>query len=160
VISATGVLNPVLLVAVLVLAAVLGDAANYHIGATLGRSFLVSRWCPVRKAHVSATEAYYSRYGGLTIVIARFIPYIRTLAPFVAGVVRMGYPGFFGYNALGGFLWVTGSVGAGYFLGTVPVVQEHQGLLSLVVLVITIISVAIIIVGAVRFLRCRHAEGS
>lgn len=157
VISATGVLNPVILVAVLVLAAVLGDAANYHIGSTLGRSFLTARWCPVRKTHVSATEAFYSRYGGLTIVIARFVPYIRTLAPFVAGVVRMGYPRFFSYNVFGGFLWVTGIVAAGYFLGTIPVVQEHQGFLSLAVLAITAVSVAIIIVGLVRFLRCRSA---
>ncbi|MDD2472480.1 MULTISPECIES: VTT domain-containing protein [unclassified Methanoculleus] len=157
VISATGVLNPLLLIAVLILAAVLGDATNYHIGATLGRSLLGARWCPIRETHVAATESFYHRYGGLTIVIARFVPYIRTLAPFIAGVVRMGYPKFFGYNALGGFLWVTGIVAAGYFLGTVPVVQEYRGLISLAVLVITVVSVVIIIIGVIRLLRCRRA---
>jgi membrane-associated protein len=131
-------------------AAILGDTVNYAIGAYLGPKvfhFPKSRF--FNPEHLQKTHAFYERYGGKTIIIARFIPIIRTFAPFVAGVGKMSYGRFLSYNAVGGVLWVSICVFAGYFFGNLPFVKKN---FSLVVLAIIAIS---LLPAVVEFLRHR-----
>jgi membrane-associated protein len=123
----------------LFIAAVLGDAVNYAIGKRLGPRIFYSgesRW--LNRNHLERTRRFYERYGPATIVLARFVPIVRTFAPFVAGIGRMSYPRFAAYNVAGAALWVVLCVGAGYLFGNIPVVREN---FSLVVLAIVVISV-------------------
>ena len=128
---------PVFLVCVA--AAILGDTVNYAIGSYFGPKvfhFPKSRFFNPR--HLQRTHGFYEKYGGKTIIIARFIPIIRTFAPFVAGVGKMSYWRFLAYNAVGGLLWVSICVFAGYFFGNLPFVKKN---FSLVIVAIVIISV-------------------
>jgi membrane-associated protein len=125
-IASLGSLNVWLLCGLLFLAAVLGDTVNYHVGLFLGPKVLsgkLSRW--LNPKHLKKTEEFYARYGAMTIILARFVPIVRTFAPFVAGVGRMSYGKFLLYNILGGALWVLSMTLAGYFLGEIPFVKEH-----------------------------------
>ncbi len=132
--------SPISLVAVLALlsiAAVLGDAVNYAAGAYVGPAVFKredSVW--LNKKHLLRTHAFYEEHGGKTIVIARFLPIIRTFAPFVAGIGRMGYARFAAYNVAGGLLWVTLFLTAGYKFAGLPMVQKnfHYVILALVIL--------------------------
>ncbi|MCJ7469743.1 VTT domain-containing protein, partial [Candidatus Bathyarchaeota archaeon] len=95
-------------------------------------------------------EEYFARYGGLTIVIARFVPFIRTFAPFLAGVGKMNYRWFITYNVLGAILWVLGFVLAGYFLGSLPIVQENFSLIIYAIIGISLLAVGSVIIGMFR----------
>ena len=119
-------------------AAILGDTVNYWIGKYLGEFILRrhSRW--IKQEHLDRTHAFFEKYGGKTIIIARFVPIIRTFAPFVAGLGAMTYRKFIAYNVIGGGGWVAICLGAGHFFGNRPVVKDH---FSLVILAIVIISV-------------------
>ena len=111
---------------VLIVAAILGDQCNYHIGRYFGPK--VFQWENSRffnKKAFDQAHAFYERYGGVTIILARFMPFIRTFAPFVAGVAMMGRPKFTTYNVVGALLWVLGIATAGYFFGNLPFVREH-----------------------------------
>ncbi len=121
---------PIVLVLILV-AAILGDAVNYRIGAWIGdRVFHEDmRW--VNRKHLEKTRRFYARHGAKAIVLARFVPIVRTFAPFVAGIARMHYPTFLTYNVAGGFVWVFGLVLAGYAFGGIPVVKQNFGLVTL-----------------------------
>lgn len=145
-----GVLDPLVLVVSLSVAAVLGDTANYWVGRYIGpRAFGGGiRW--LRQDHLRRTEQFYQRHGGKTIVLARFIPIIRTFAPFVAGVGRMHYPRFLGYNVGGGMFWVILFVLGGTFFGNLPVVRAN---FSLVVLGIILVSVLPLLVEVLRAWR-------
>jgi membrane-associated protein len=124
---------------VCVTAAILGDTVNYAIGSYLGpRVFHFPKSRFFNPRHLQKTHEFYERYGGKTIIIARFIPIIRTFAPFVAGVGKMSYGRFLAYNAVGGLLWVSICVFAGYFFGNLPFVKKN---FSLVVLAIVVISI-------------------
>jgi membrane-associated protein len=121
-----GLMNFPLACGVLLAAAVLGDQCNYMIGRTLGPRVFQweqSRWFN-RKAFDQA-HGFYERYGGITIVLARFMPFIRTFAPFVAGVAAMGRAKFTAFNVVGALLWVLGIVTAGYFFGNLPWVRQN-----------------------------------
>ena len=138
--AGAGILDPLLLAGVLMAAAVLGDAANYALGRYVGRRVLdgrLGRFVPAR--HLERTEAFYRRHGGKTIILARFIPFVRTFAPFVAGLSRMDPRRFFVFNAAGAALWVGAFVAAGYFFGSVPWVRDH---LSIVVVATVALSLA------------------
>jgi membrane-associated protein len=138
--AGAGILDPLLLAGVLMAAAVLGDAANYALGRYVGRRVLdgrMGRFVPAR--HLERTEAFYRRHGGKTIILARFIPFVRTFAPFVAGLSRMDPRRFFVFNAAGAALWVGAFVAAGYFFGSVPWVRDH---LSIVVVATVALSLA------------------
>jgi len=118
-------------------AAILGDTANYAIGAYLGpKVFHYPRSRFFNPQHLRKTHEFYEKYGGKTIIIARFIPIIRTFAPFVAGVGKMTYARFLSYNVIGGLLWVSVCVFAGYFFGNVPFVKHnfHYVILGIVIL--------------------------
>ena len=126
-----------LLLGLLAVAAVLGDAVNYAIGSRIGPAVFSSeesRW--LNKRHLLRTHEFYERYGGQTIIIARFMPIIRTFAPFVAGIGEMGYARFATYNVVGGVAWVTMFILAGYLFGNFPFVKHnfHYVILAIVIL--------------------------
>lgn len=137
--AARGALDVAGVAGVLAAAAILGDTANYWVGAVAGPRIVEhahGRW--IRREHLERTHRFFERYGGKTIIMARFIPIVRTFAPFVAGIGRMTYGRFLLYNVVGGLLWVVLFVGAGYWFHQAPLVERH---FSLVVLAIVILSV-------------------
>ncbi|HEU4478480.1 MAG TPA: VTT domain-containing protein [Pyrinomonadaceae bacterium] len=119
-VAATGKLNVALLIGLLFVAAVVGDAVGYYTGARLGpRLFKKKKSLLFRPSHLQKAHSFYEKYGGKTIVIARFVPIVRTFAPIVAGAAEMPYRRFVLFNVAGGFLWVTSMLLSGYFLGSV-----------------------------------------
>ncbi|WP_022955879.1 DedA family protein [Perlucidibaca piscinae] len=158
--AGTGVMDPWLLFFLLWFAAVLGDNCNYWVGRTLGERVydMDSRW--IRRDYLLRTQAFFDRHGGKTIVLARFMPIIRTFAPFVAGVGKMPYQRFFLIDVFGGLVWVGSFVWLGYGFGNLPVVKDN---FMLVIFAIIILSVAPGIYGLIRLklasLRERRAGG-
>jgi membrane-associated protein len=152
--AALGSLDPVLLILLLSAAAILGDTVNYWIGAYIGpRAFSGElRW--LRKEHLDRTHAFYEKHGGKTIILARFIPIIRTFAPFVAGVGTMTYSRFLVYNVVGGVVWVTLFVLAGYYFGNLPAVRQN---FTYVILAIIVLSVMPIVL---EFVKSRRRAGA
>jgi membrane-associated protein len=125
---------------VLCVAAILGDTVNYAIGSYLGpKVFHYQKSRFFNPDHLRKTHEFYEKYGGKTIIIARFIPIVRTFAPFVAGIGKMSYPQFLAYNVAGGILWVTVCVLAGYFFGNLPFVKKNFSLVILAIIVISIL---------------------
>lgn len=124
--AARGALDPHLLFLFLTTAAVVGDNTNYWLGRWFGKRVLASRLSRfIRQEHLDRTHAFYERYGARTVFIARFVPFVRTFAPFVAGVGVMDYSRFLTFSVLGGCVWVGTFVYAGYFLGNVPLVRDN-----------------------------------
>lgn len=121
----TGELNPALLIALLFVAAVLGDTLNYHIGKYIGPKVFEKNYRFINKDHLIATQKFFEKHGGKTIIFARFLPFIRTFAPFVAGAGSMNYKRFISYNVIGGFLWISSFVLLGYFFGNQPVIKDN-----------------------------------
>lgn len=121
----TGALNPALLIALMFMAAVLGDTLNYHIGKYIGPKVFEKDYRFINKDHLLKTQTFFDKHGGKTIVIARFLPFIRTFAPFVAGAGSMNYKKFLSYNVIGGFLWIASFVLLGYFFGNQPAIKEN-----------------------------------
>jgi membrane-associated protein len=142
-------LNILVLFILLCMAAIAGDTANYWIGHTIGPRAFSGNIPFLKKEYLDRTHDFYERHGGKTIILARFIPIIRTFAPFVAGIGAMTYPRFIAYNVIGGIVWVTIFTFGGYFFGELPFVKNN---FSVVVLAIIIISV---IPGVIEFLRER-----
>ena len=145
-----GFLKVEILIPLLIAAAVIGDSVNYWIGHTTGMKVFENNYSLVKKEQLKKTEEYFARYGGLTIVIARFVPFIRTFAPFLAGVGKMSYRWFLMYNVLGAILWISGFVLAGYFFGSLPVVKENFSLIVYAIIGLSLFAVGSIIVGMVR----------
>jgi len=138
--ASAGMLNLVALLLLLMAAAILGDTVNYWIGYLIGpRVFHEGNSRFFNKKHLEKTHAFYEKYGGKTIVIARFLPIIRTFAPFVAGIGRMSYLKFVVYNIAGGVLWVLLFVLAGYFFGNLPRVKENFALVILAIIVLSLL---------------------
>ncbi len=135
--AALGSLNVWLLFLSLALAAILGDTANYWIGKRIGPRAFDGTFRFLKQDHLRKTEAFYEKHGRKTIILARFVPIVRTFAPFVAGVGSMKYGVFLAYNVVGGVLWVATCVGAGYFFGNIPVMKKN---FSLVILAIIFVS--------------------
>jgi membrane-associated protein len=148
-------LNVHLLVALLIAAAILGDSVNYSIGRSIGPKVYSrpdSRW--FRQEHLKRTQAFYDRYGAITIIIGRFIPIVRTFAPFLAGVAQMPYRRFLAYNVIGGILWISSLVYAGYVFGNIPWVKEN---LTFIVVAIVVVS---LIPAVTTFLRERRESSA
>jgi membrane-associated protein len=152
--AAIGSLDLWLLVVLLIGAAILGDSVNYWVGAWIGPRAFSGNVRFLRKDYLERTHAFYEKHGGKTIILARFVPIIRTFAPFVAGVGAMSYPKFITYNIVGAVLWVGLFVPLGYFFGNMPTVKEN---FSLVILAIIAISVMPIAVEAIRARRSSAA---
>jgi membrane-associated protein len=152
--AALGALDLWLIVVLLILAAIIGDTVNYWIGAYIGPRAFRGDMRFLRKEYLDRTHAFYEKHGGKTIILARFVPIIRTFAPFVAGVGCMSYPKFITYNVVGAVLWVGLFVLGGYFFGNIAVVREN---FTLVILAIIAISVLPIAFEALRARRSRPA---
>ena len=152
--AALGALNIYILVGVLMVAAILGDTANYEIGRHLGEKLLKSERL-IKKEHIEITNKFYEKHGGKTIIFARFVPIVRTLAPFVAGIGKMSYRHFISFNALGGILWVAIVSICGYFFGNIPVVKEN---FTIVVIGIIVISILPGIIGFVKSKMNKYNE--
>ena len=124
--AAIGHLNIIVVYIVLLAAAILGDTVNYWLGHKLGAKVFSKENSKIfNKKYLRKTEEFYEKYGGKTIIIARFVPIIRTFAPFVAGIGSMRYSVFILYNIIGGFVWVTSLVLAGYFFGNLPIIKDN-----------------------------------
>lgn len=139
-----------LLLVILFVAAVLGDTLNYHIGKYFGPRVLKPDSRIFRREYLDKTERFFARYGGKTIIIARFVPIVRTFAPFMAGVGCMSYPKFIFFNVVGAAIWVGSLVLAGYFFGNLEIVKNN---FSLVILTIILVSVLPAIIEAWRARR-------
>ncbi len=137
--AAKGSLHPFLLFAVLSIAAVVGDTVNYAIGHYLGKKVFTKNYRFLNREHLTSTEKFYEKHGGKTIIFARFMPIIRTLAPFVAGAGKMSYTEFFLYNVLGGVVWVGLFVYAGFFFGTIPAVEHNFTLVIFAIIGISLL---------------------
>lgn len=142
-ISALGSLDPWMLFGLLSVAAILGDTVNYWIGKHLGQ-FLLRRHSRLFKPqHLERTHAFFEKYGGKTIIIARFVPIVRTFAPFVAGMGVMTYSKFLLYNVVGGIAWVAICVGGGYAFGQQPFVKKHFELVILAIIFVSILPILV-----------------
>jgi membrane-associated protein len=154
--SALGALDPWFLGGLLIVAAILGDTVNYHVGKWIGpRAFSGEiKW--LRKDYLDKTHAFFERHGGKTIILARFVPIVRTFAPFVAGVGTMTYRQFITYNVVGAVAWVGLFVPLGYFFGNIPAVKRN---FSLVILGIIFLSVLPIIIEFYKGWREKKGQG-
>lgn len=146
--AAIGSFNLFFVLGLLFLAAFLGDTANYWIGHFFGQKIIDNPNVPfINQKHIDETQEFYKKHGGKTIFLARFVPIVRTFAPFVAGVGKMHYGDFIKYNLWGGFVWVFGFTLLGFFFGNIPIVKEN---FSIVVLAIIALSVAPMIYEVVK----------
>lgn len=127
---------------VLFVAAVLGDGVNYHIGRAIGPVAFSGRHRWLKKEHLDRTHAFFEKHGGRAVVLARFVPIVRTFAPFVAGIGAMTYSRFLFYNVLGAIIWVGLLLGAGYWLGGLPIVQKHFSKVVLLIIVVSLLPLA------------------
>ncbi|MGA1979787.1 MAG: DedA family protein [Sedimentisphaerales bacterium] len=143
---------------ILCAAAVLGDSANYAVGKYFGQIILKHEgsWF-LKKEHIERTHKFYEKYGAKTIVIARFVPIVRTFAPFIAGVGKMTYLKFFSYNVIGGVLWVTLFVFGGFFFGNIPVIKRN---FTFVIFAIIIISILPAVIEVIRQKRQSKIENA
>lgn len=136
-------LNVVLLFVLLFAAAILGDTVNYHIGKALGLRVFEQNYRFLKREYLERTEAFYAKHGGKTIILARFVPIVRTFAPFVAGVGTMSYGRFITFNIVGGFLWTFLFTFGGYFFGNFPIVKENFELVIIGIILISIMPMVI-----------------
>jgi membrane-associated protein len=143
-----GDLNLWLLLGLLIVAAFLGDTVNYWIGHYLGERAYKIKW--IKQEYIERTHAFFEKHGGKTIFLARFVPIVRTFAPFVAGIGRMSYGYFVSYNIIGGIVWVCVFTVAGYLFGNVPFVQDN---FTLVVIAIIFVSIVPMLIEALKARR-------
>jgi membrane-associated protein len=156
--AGAGLLNIEILIISLIIAAVVGDSVNYWIGHTIGMKALDMKYSFVRKEHLDQTHEYFKKYGGFTIVIARFIPFIRTFAPFLAGVGKMGYRWFLTYNITGAVMWVSAFSLIGYFFGGLPLVKENFSLLVYAIIGISLLAVVSIVLQVIRSIKAGEGK--
>jgi len=150
-VAAGGVLNVNLLLIAFALGAICGDTVNYWLGSYIGLHIFQERFPDfIKKEYIDDTYSFYEKYGGTTIFVARFVPVVRTFAPFLAGVGTMEYHRFLFYNIIGAISWTVAVVLAGFYLGRIPVVRDNMDLLLLVVVIITAGTLLIIIAGLVK----------
>ncbi|MFH2039400.1 MAG: DedA family protein [Chloroflexota bacterium] len=156
--AALGSLNVFLLAGLLILAAVAGDTLNYWIGHKLGDKVYTSEIKWIKKEYIDRTQAFYKKHGGKTIFLARFVPIIRTFAPFVAGVGKMPYGYFISFNFVGGITWVMLFTFAGLFFGNIPFINHNFSLVIMAIILISIIPM--LIEGLKSYREKRHTKES
>ncbi|MFZ4462627.1 MAG: DedA family protein [Bacteroidales bacterium] len=132
-------INITVLILVLCIAAILGDSANYSFGKFLGHKVYERDYKFIKKEHLLKTHSFYEKHGGKTIIIARFMPIVRTFAPFVAGVGEMHFGRFFSFNIIGGILWVVSFSIAGYLFGNIPVVKHNFTIVVFIIIFISLL---------------------
>ncbi|MFM7261817.1 MAG: DedA family protein [bacterium] len=140
--AAKGGLNVWFMMAILFIAAVLGDALNYHIGKAIGPPAFSGRFRFLKKSHLEQTQRFFEKHGGKAIIYARFVPIVRTFAPFVAGVGTMSYGRFLAYNVVGAIIWVVGFVGAGAIFGQIPIVKNNFSKVILIIIFLSVLPIA------------------
>ncbi|MBS1186196.1 MAG: putative rane protein [Burkholderiaceae bacterium] len=148
---ATGSMDIWLLMGLLTVCAIAGDTLNYSIGKAIGKKVFTRNYRWLDKKSLLITQAFFEKHGGKTIVMARFVPIVRTFAPFVAGVSEMNYGRFLLYNVFGALLWVVGLVVAGYFFGNIPIIRDHLN--TIVLLGIAGATVPLILGGMWKLFR-------
>ena len=141
--AALGSLNIFMLLILLMAAAILGDTANYWIGHFFGEKLVANPKVPIKKEHIERTQRFFDKHGGKTIILARFVPIVRTFAPFVAGIGKMHYGKFLSFNVIGGIGWVLLVTLGGFFFGNIPGVKNN---FSTVIIAIVLISIAPMII--------------
>lgn len=151
----TGILNVWLLIPLLFMAAILGDNTNYFFGRYLGNRVFTRDYWFLKRKYIDRTQEFYEKYGGRTLVIARFVPIVRTFAPFVAGVGNMAYQRFIGYCIAGGILWVSALTLAGYYFGQIPFVKNNFELVIFGIIGVSLLPIIVEVVKAK--LRSRKA---
>lgn len=150
--AALGSFNLWLLLGLLITAAILGDTVNYWIGHFFGERLIANPRLPIKKEHIDRTKAFFDKHGGKTIILARFVPIVRTFAPFVAGIGKMHYRSFISFNIVGGAAWVLLFTLAGFFFGNLPQVKHN---FSLVIMGIILVSVLPMIVEGIKHKVCK-----
>ncbi|OIP04192.1 hypothetical protein AUK18_00480 [Candidatus Beckwithbacteria bacterium CG2_30_44_31] len=145
--AALGSFNIFILLGLLISAAILGDTVNYWIGHFFGERLIANPKVPIKKKHIDKTKAFFEKYGGKTIILARFVPIVRTFAPFVAGIGKMSYQKFISFNVIGGIAWVSLFLLSGFYFGNIPAVKHN---FSLVIMGIILVSILPMIAEVVR----------
>ena len=146
-IAAVGDMNIFVLIGLLIVAAILGDFVNFEIGKHFGQKLFSNPNSKIfKQSYLQKTHDYYERYGGRTIIIARFIPIVRTFAPFVGGMGNMNYAQFARYNIVGAVLWVVSFTTLGYFFGQLPFVKEHFSWIMIAIIVFSVVPMVIEII--------------
>ena len=146
----TGILNVWVLIGLLFCAAIIGDHVNYFFGRYLGKKVFTRDYWFLKRSYIDKTQEFYEKYGGRTLVIARFVPIVRTFAPFVAGVGDMTYRRFLGYCLFGGAIWVSSLTLAGYFFGQIPIVKNNFEVVVFGIIGISVLPV-LIEIGRAKF---------
>jgi len=141
-VDSSGTLSAPLVSLTLIVAAVAGNTTNYHIGKWIGPPAFTGKIRFLKVEYLQRTEAFFVKHGSMTIVLSRFVPIIRTCAPFVAGVARMPYARFQAYNVFGGVTWVLLLVWAGYFFGNIPIIKENFGGVTIGIIVLSLVPLA------------------
>ena len=154
--AALGSMNVWLLVLLLIIAAIAGDTVNYWMGHYLGDRAYNIKW--IKREYLDRTHAFFEKHGGKTIFLARFVPIVRTFAPFVAGMGNMSYGYFFSYNVFGGIVWVLSFTFLGYFFGNIPFVKENFELVILAILFISVVPIAWEALKARREMQAEKAK--
>ena len=148
--ASLGAFNIWVLWGLMVLAAFLGDTVNYWIGHYIGPKAFEMNNKFLKKEYLDKAQSFYDKYGGKAIVLARFVPIVRTFAPFVAGVGKMDYKKFIAYNILGGLAWVSLFTWGGFFLGNIPVIKANFHYLVLIIIVVSVVPIIVEVVKAKR----------
>ena len=148
-VDTSGTLSAPVAFVLLSLAAVLGNTVNYFIGRAIGPPAFSGRYRLLKVEYLHRTEDFFKRHGGMAVALSRFMPIIRTFAPFVAGVGRMPYARFLGYNLIGGILWVMLFVWGGYLFGNIPLVKQNFGIVTILIVLVSLIPLL------VSFIRSR-----
>jgi len=143
-VDGTGTLRLPLLFGLLALAAITGNTANYGVGRALGARAFTGHYRFFKLSHLQLTQQYFERYGGITVLLSRFMPIVRTFAPFVAGIGRMPYHRFQAFNAVGGAAWVALFVFGGYAFGNVPWVKSHFSFVTLGIIAVSLLPMAVV----------------
>jgi len=142
-VDTSGTLSAPLASVILGAAAVLGNITNYSIGRAIGPPAFSGRYRLLKVEYLRQTEAFFARHGAMAIALSRFVPIVRTCAPFVAGVGRMPYPRFLAWNLLGGFAWVLLFVWGGYLFGNIPLVKQNFGVVTLCIVAVSLVPLAV-----------------
>jgi membrane-associated protein len=157
--ASTGSLDPNILALIIALAAIIGDTVNYWIGHKVGESIFKENAKILKRKHLEKTHRFYEKYGGKTIIIARFVPFVRTFAPFVAGVGTMHYGKFIIYNIIGGIVWTCLFIYSGYFFGNIPIIKDNFTFVVLAIIFISIIPIIIELIKK-KYLKKNFVENT
>ena len=156
--ASTGQLNVFILWVLLCVAAVLGDTVNYAIGKKLGVSIFSDNARVLKTQYLRKTEAFYEKHGNKTIILARFVPIVRTFAPFVAGVGSMQYRRFITYNVIGGVVWVTLFLTVGYLIGNIPIIKNNFSLVTILIIIVSVVPMVLEVLKERRERAAAHSS--